>query len=109
MPNQQERRNNERVPCRLACFYELTKPVGSSTVKFSEGHGHSINCSGSGMLLLLPEEVTKRQVVEIHVPSEGGNVQSTKLAEVCWTRLISVSAVANMCLAGTRVLFELPG
>ena len=108
MPNQQERRNNERVPCKHVCTFELTKPVDSSTVKFSEGHGHSINCSSSGMLLLLPEEVTKRQVVEIHVPSGGRKVQSTKLAEVCWTRHISVSAGVNMYLVGIRFLFELP-
>lgn len=109
MLTQQERRDIERVPCRLACLYELTKPVDSSTVKFSEGHGHSINCSGSGMLLLLPEEVTKRQLVEIHMPSKTKEKQSIKLAEVCWTRLISVSAGVNLYLAGTRFLLEIPG
>ena len=107
MPNHQERRNRERVPCRLACLYKLTKPVDSSTVKFSEGYGHSINCSGGGMLLLLREEVTERQVVEIHVPSEPRKLQSPKLIEVCWTRSIPVSARVKMSLAGTRFLFEL--
>ena len=108
MANQQERRTIERVPCRLACHYELTKSVDSSTVKFSEGHGHSINCSGGGMLLLLPEEVERRQVVEIHMLSEVRKTQITKLIEVCWTRLILGSAGVNMYLAGTRFLFELP-
>lgn len=108
MLSQQDRRNSNRVPCKLACPYELTKPVDSSTVEFSEGHGHSINCSGGGMLLLLPEEMDRRQVVEIHVLSEARKTQSTKLIEVCWTRLISVSAGVNMYLAGTRFLFELP-
>jgi PilZ domain len=108
MPNQQERRNNERVHCRLACLYELTKPVDSSIVKFSEGYGHSINCSGSGMLLLFPEEVDQRQVVEIQVPSEATKHQITKLVEVCWTRPITVSARVTMYLVGIRFLFELP-
>lgn len=57
MPIQQERRESERASCRLACPYELTKPVDSITVKFSEGNGQVINRSARGMLLLLPEEV----------------------------------------------------
>lgn len=61
------------------------------------------------MLLLLPEPVNKRQVVEIKVPSEGEKPQSIKLVEVCWTRHIPVSARVKLCLAGTRFLFELPG
>jgi hypothetical protein len=108
MPNQQERRDSERVPCRLACLYELTKPVDSRTVEFSEGNGHSINCSGGGMLLLLPEEVTERQVVEIQVPPEATKHQITKLVEVCWTRPITVSARVTMYLVGIRFLLELP-
>jgi len=60
------------------------------------------------MLLLLPEEVDQRQVIEIHVPSTTKTMQRTTLAEVCWTRLITVSAGVKMYLAGTRVLFELP-
>ena len=60
------------------------------------------------MLLLLPEPVTKRQVVEIQVSSKTEKKQSTKLVEVCWTRPISVSARLKIYLAGTRFLFELP-
>jgi hypothetical protein len=60
------------------------------------------------MLLLLPEEVDRRQVVEIHVLSGARKTQSTKLLEVCWTRLILGSAGVNMYLSGTRFLFELP-
>lgn len=108
MPNQQERRKSERARCKLACLYELSKPVDSSTVKISEGHGHSINCSGSGMLLLLPEEVAQRQVFEIQVPSEAESTHITKLGEVCWTRSISVNTRVSMYLVGIRFLFELP-
>ena len=61
------------------------------------------------MLLLLPEPVNKRQVVEIKVPSETEKPQSINLVEVCWTRHIPVSARVKMYLAGTRFLFELPG
>jgi hypothetical protein len=60
------------------------------------------------MLLLLPEEVNQRQVVEIQVPSEARKEQITKLVEVCWTRLIPASARVKMYLVGTRFLFELP-
>jgi hypothetical protein len=60
------------------------------------------------LLLLLPEQVNKRQVVEIQLPSKAKKKQSTKLVEVCWTRPISVSARVKMYLAGSRFLFKLP-
>jgi len=60
------------------------------------------------MLLLLPEEVNQRQVVEIQVPSKAKKKLSTKLVEVCWTRRIQVSARVKMYLAGTRFLFDSP-
>ena len=60
------------------------------------------------MLLLLPEEVDQRQVVEIQMPSEATKQQITKLMEVCWTRPIPVNSHVKMYLAGTRFLFELP-
>src|SRR5215470_19763582 len=108
MPTRQERRNNQRVRCKLVVPFEMTKPVDPSTVKFSKGHGHAINQSIGGMLLLLPEKVNTRQVVEIRVPSKTKKKQSVKLVEVCWTRSIPVSARVKMYLAGTRFLFEVP-
>ncbi len=60
------------------------------------------------MLLLLPEEVDHRQVLEVQVPSEERKEQITKLVEVCWTRSIPASARVKMYLAGTRFLFEIP-
>ena len=109
MLTQQDRRNDTRVPCKLTCGYKLTTLMDSSTVEFSEGVGLSLDCSESGMLLLLPEEVTKRQVFQIHVRSKRKEKKSTNIVEVCWTRLISVSLGVNLYLAGTRFLFELPG
>jgi hypothetical protein len=92
----------------LVCPFELMKLVDSSTVKLTKASGHAINRSVRGMLLLLPEQVNKRQVVEIQVPSEARKKQGTKLVEVCWTRPIPVSARVNMYLVGIRFLFELP-
>ena len=60
------------------------------------------------MLLLLPEQVNKRQVVEIQVPSEARKKQCTKLVEVCWTCPIPANVRVKMYLAGTRFFFELP-
>jgi hypothetical protein len=108
MPPQQKRRDRERVSCKLVCPFELTKLVDSSTVKLTKGFGHAINRSVRGMLLLLPEQVNKRQVVEIQLSSKANKKLSTKLVEVCWTRSIPVSARVKMYLAGTRFLFELP-
>jgi len=60
------------------------------------------------MLLLLPEEVDKRQVFEVRVPAEARKEQIAKLGEVRWTRSIPVSARRNMYLVGIRFLFEPP-
>jgi hypothetical protein len=92
----------------LVCPFELMKLVDSSTVKLTKASGHAINRSVRGMLLLLPEQVNKRQVVEIQVPSEARKKQCTKLVEVCWTCPIPVNARVKMYLAGTRFFFELP-
>jgi PilZ domain-containing protein len=108
MPIRQERRDSERIPCKLVIPFEMTKPVDRRTAKLSKGHGHAINRSVGGLLLLLPEKVNKRQVVEIHMPSKAKNKQSVKLVEVCWTRAIPVSPRVKMYLAGTRFLFDLP-
>jgi hypothetical protein len=103
-----ERRDSKRAPCRLVCPFKLTKFVDKSTVKLTKGFGHAINKSVRGMLLLLSENVNKRQVLEIQMPSEARKKQSTTLVEVCWTRLIPVSARVKMYLAGIHFLFELP-
>jgi hypothetical protein len=107
MRPQRERRDSKRVQCRLVCSFELTKIVGLSTVNWTQGFGHAINRSARGILLLLPQQVSKRQVVEIQVLSKPKKKQSTKLVEVCWTRSIPVSARVKMYLAGTRFLLHL--
>jgi len=108
MLTQQERRDSERMPCKLIVPFEMTQPAGADAVKLLEGYGHAINRSDRGVLLLLREEVNPRQVVEIHVPSEARNESTTKLMEVCWTRPITVNTHIKLYLAGTRALFELP-
>ena len=60
------------------------------------------------MLLLLPQPVNTRQVVEIQVSSKAKNKPRTTLVEVCWTRLIPVTARVQMYLVGTRFLLDLP-
>ena len=96
------------MPSMQACPYELTNPEGSDKVKLSRGQGYSINVSGGGMLLLLPQKVGKRQVFEVQVPSKAKKKERTKLVEVCWTQSIPVSARVKMYLVGTRFLFEPP-
>ena len=108
MATQQERRDSERLPYMRACPYELTKPADADAVKLTEGAGYSINRSVGGMLLLLPEELGKRQVLEIQLPSEARKEQITKLGEVCWTRPIPLDGRSNMHLVGIRFLFEVP-
>ena len=108
MRTRQERRDSARVPCKLVCPFELTKLVGGTAVTLTKGSGHAINRSVRGVLLLLPEQVNKRQVVEIQVPSKAKKKQRTTLVEVCWTRPIPVSVRVKMYLAGSRFLFELP-
>jgi hypothetical protein len=108
MPTQQERRDCARVPCMFVVLFEMTKSVGTGAVKLSQGHGHAINRSDRGMLLLLPEYAHPRQVVEIQIPSVAKSTPHTTLVEVCWTRPVSADTSVNMYLAGTRFLFEMP-
>jgi hypothetical protein len=107
MSNPQERREGERVSCKLVVPFRLTKTDGKMLMML-EGQGHAINRSARGMLLLLPEEVNTGHVLEIHLPSQTHTEQSTKLLEVCWVRPVPVNTQANMYLAGTRLLFVLP-
>lgn len=107
MRTRQERRDSARTPCKLVCPFELTKFVGTSTVKLIKGSGHAINKSVRGMLLLLPEPVNKRHVAKIQVSSKAKKKPSTKLVEVCGTRLIPGTARVKMYLVGTRFLVEL--
>ena len=109
MPTQQQRRKNQRVPSMRAYPYELTKPVGATAVMLKAGHAYSLNSSVGGMLLLVPETVVKRYIIEVQVPSKARGEQITKLGEVRWTRSISVNARISMYLVGIRFLFELPG
>ena len=108
MPTQRERRKTARRPCKLVCPFELMRRVDSGRVQWTKGAGHAINRSVKGILLLLPEPVTKHQVVEIQAPSNGRTQRSAKLVEVCWTRPIPVTGRVKMYLAGTRFLFDLP-
>ncbi len=108
MSSMEQRRESERVSTMHEYPYVLIKHVDGHTVRLIEGSGYSINKSVGGMLLLLPEEVVKRQVFEIQAPSETRNEQLAQLGEVCWTRAISVEAAADMHLVGIRFLFELP-
>lgn len=108
MPIQQERRDSERVPCMQSCTYELSRLSGSDVVELSEGHAFTIDMSGRGMLLFLPQAVSERQVFEIRAPSVAVDESTTKLVEVCWTRPLPVSAHTTMHLAGVRFLFEPP-
>ena len=108
MPTRQERRESARVPCKFVCPFEVTKLVAPSTVKLIKGSGHAINRSVKGVLLLLPQPVNTRQVVEIQVSSKAKKTPRTTLVEVCWTRLIPVTARVKMYLVGTRFLFDLP-
>ena len=60
------------------------------------------------MMLLVHEEMDKRQVFEIQMPSEIRKEQIIKLGEVRWVRPVPVSARVKMYLVGIRFLFEIP-
>ncbi|NOT21441.1 MAG: PilZ domain-containing protein [Nitrospiraceae bacterium] len=108
MSSEQQRRESERLSSMQEHPYVLIKHVDGSTVRLIEGSGYSINKSVGGMLLLLPEEVDKRQVFEIQVRSQTTSEQFAKLGEVRWTRPIPVEDRVNMHLVGVHFLFELP-
>ena len=108
MPTQQERRESERLADRGTCPFKLTNVVGADAVRLTEGFAYSINRSVSGMMLLVSEEMDKRQVFEILVPSETWREPTIKLGEVRWVRPIPVSTRVKMYVVGIRFLFDLP-
>ncbi len=105
---QQDRRDNERVPCIQVCPYELTKFSSPDKVDLSKGRGFTINVSVGGLLLLLPQTVDQKQIFEITASSLADERRATKLVEVCWTRPLPLAARTTMHLAGVRLLFEPP-
>ena len=108
MPSQQERRDSERISRVRLCPYELTKFSSGDLAELSEGRALTINMSLGGLLLLLPQPVSDRQVFEINSPSAMDETRKTKLVEVRWTRPLPVTVHSTMHLAGVRLLFEPP-
>lgn len=108
MPGQLEHRGSQRTTCHLAVPFVVTQSGERRELSVSEGVGHALNESKGGLLLLLPETVKERQIVEIQTPAEPSRKQVTKLVEVCWTRPLKLTAQKTLCLAGSRFVFEVP-
>lgn len=108
MPIQQERRRNERLPLIQSCPYELSSFPGGDEVELSHGQAVSINISSGGMLLLMPQVPSEKQVFQVQAPSVTKQEVRTKLVEVCWTRQIRIGLEGSLNLVGTRFMFEPP-
>jgi len=107
IPTHQERRESERVSCVGMCSYELSQLLGTDRVDLSEGCAITLNISVGGMLLLLPQAVSERNVFEITAPSVANEKHRTKLVEVRWTRPLPVTS-RTLHLVGVKFLFEPP-
>lgn len=108
MPTQPERRSSARVPLVQPCPYELSTVHGTKSVDLSQGQAFSVNVSGEGMLLLMPQAPQRKQMLEVHVPSSTGSRTTQKLAEVCWTAPVPATEEGAMHLVGVKFLFEAP-
>jgi PilZ domain len=107
-PSSQERRSSERLPTFLPCLYELTHVSGHDTVEVSEGLTLSLNISGGGMLLLMPQVLEERKLFEVHMLSPPKPEKATKLVEVCWAREFSFGVGTKVHLVGVKSVFEPP-
>lgn len=108
MATQPERRSSERVPLVQPCPYEFSTVRGTETVDLSHGQAFSVNVSGQGMLLLMPQAPQQKQVLEVQVPSTTGQSSALKVAEVRWTSKVPVDAEGDMHLVGVRFIFQPP-
>ena len=108
MQTHQERRSSERLPFIESCSYELTSFPSGDEVELSHGHAVSVNISSGGMLFLMPQVPSKRQVFQVLAPSVTRQEATTKLVEVCWTRQVRIGVEASLHLVGVRFLFEPP-
>jgi c-di-GMP-binding flagellar brake protein YcgR len=106
VPIQDDRRSSERVPLIQSCPYELSTFNPGGTVALSQGRAYTVNISHSGMLLLMTQAPSNRQVFEVHAPMVDKPETTLKLVEVRWTSQISAADEGVMYLVGVKFLFE---
>jgi hypothetical protein len=88
------------------CPYELSAVRNSDTIDLSQGQAFSVNVSGEGMLLLMPQAPLKQQLLEVQAPSETGNKSTLKVAEVRWTSPVKAGDEGMMHLVGVQFIFQ---
>jgi c-di-GMP-binding flagellar brake protein YcgR len=106
VPIQEERRSSERVPLIQSCPYELSTFHPAGTVDLSHGHAYTVNVSHGGMLLLMTQVPSTKQVFEVQAPAPDKPEMTLKLVEVRWTSRVPAADEGIMYLVGVKFLFE---
>lgn len=103
----EQRRKWERQQIVGTCPYEMSETIHDNSLVIHRGTAISINSSPGGMLILMDQAPHVDQVISLSVPSPTPTRGRPTLAEVRWTKTLTVEAEDGhheMHLAGVRFL-----
>lgn len=102
-----QKSHSERAALLRAIPYEMTMPPESSTSSTQSGKALSLNISSGGMLVLMDQSPEIAQVLKIYVPTPILLAETPTLAEVRWTKKLSLGKPtgSGVYFVGLRFMF----
>jgi len=100
--------HSERVALLRPIPYEMTSSEqGSNSLAAKAGRALSLNISSGGMLILMDQAPTIKQVLKVHVPTPVAIAETPTLAEVRWTRRLPFGKSSGnaMHFVGLKFMF----
>ena len=85
-----QKSHSERAALLRPIPYEMTMPPEDSTTSTQSGKALSLNISSGGMLVLMDQSPEVAQVLKIYVPTPISMADTPTLAEVRWTKKLSL-------------------
>ena len=85
-----QKSHSERAALLRPIPYEMTMPPEASTASTQSGKALSLNISSGGMLVLMDQSPEVAQVLKIYVPTPISMAETPTLAEVRWTKKLSL-------------------
>ena len=85
-----QKSHSERAALLRPIPYEMTRPPEGSTPSSQSGKALSVNISSGGMLVLMDQSPEIAQVLKIYVPTPISMAETPTLAEVRWTKKLSL-------------------
>lgn len=102
-----QKSHSERAALLRAISYEMTRLPESSSASTQSGKALSLNISSGGMLVLMDQSPEVAQVLKIYVPTPILMAETPTLAEVRWTKKLSLGKPTGngVYFVGLRFMF----